>query len=682
MSDPSTMFSVRFIGRLLAVVVLLLCSSVTYIVAQKTKGPDPGPVVKFGAVMRDQFARMPTDSTAEAVVLYDQGDVFFNENDGDIWMHFTHHVRIRINRKSAYKRATIQLPLYRNTLGKQEYVSDFEGASYNLDNGNLTVDQLGKTGHFTEKVSDTYFLEKYALPNVHEGTIIEYRYVVHTPFSVMHSPRTWQFQQDVPVNWSEYRITIPDYFYYKILRTGYLDLTVNERTSTTVDLFPGQNGAPASAYRFAMKDIPAFRDEPYITTDDDYMAKLEFELASYRMRNLQKHDLSVSWLDLERTLLNDSRFGGQIKRTGFLRETAQTLLAQKPDTLGRVTAAYEFVRKAVKWNKEARLFASEDIKKTFENKKGNAADINLMLVALLREMDFNANPVILSTRSHGRISEEHPLIRKFNYVVAQVSVGGKDLLLDATDPYLTPGMLPTYCLNGTGRLIQANHSRFVSLIPSEREADVTSAMLTISDDGEISGTMKQSRGGYSAWQARQQFATDGKTKYLEKMQKKRTMWQIEKADFSGAEWQNSSFDEIYTLTIPEACGRAGNRLYLRPTITEGIGQNPFKEANRIYPVDFAFAKEMTFTATYTLPPGFQVEEMPKPTSMSLPDKGGRFDYQVSVTNNQLQVVSRLLLRKPNYSAGEYASIRELFSRIITKQAEPVVLRRGAVAENK
>lgn len=215
-----------------------------------------------------------------------------------------------------------------------------------------------------------------------------------------YNPRTWQFQQDVPVNWSEYHITIPDYFYYKILRTGYLELTVNERTSTTVDLFPGQDGAPASVYRVTMKDIPAFRDEPYITTDDDYTAKLEFELASYRLRDLQKHDLSVSWPDLERTLLYDSRFGGQIKRASFLRETAQALLSQKPDTLGRVTAAYEFIRKAVKWTKKARVVSSEDIKKTFDNKKGNAADINLMLVALLREMDLEANPVILSTRSH------------------------------------------------------------------------------------------------------------------------------------------------------------------------------------------------------------------------------------------------------------------------------------------
>lgn len=118
-------------------------------------------------------------------------------------------------------------------------------------------------------------------------------------------------------------------------------------------------------------------------------------------------------------------------------------------------------------------------------------------------------------------------------------------------------------------------------------------------------------------------------------------------------------------------------------LTEAHGENPFKEAERLYPVDFGTQIEETFTATYTLPEGFQVEEMPKPVSMVLPDNGGRFLYQLAVTNgNQLQVVSRIILRKTRYLAGEYGPLRELFSRIAAKHAEQVVLKRGTVAEKK
>lgn len=100
-------------------------------------------------------------------------------------------------------------------------------------------------------------------------------------------------------------------------------------------------------------------------------------------------------------------------------------------------------------------------------------------------------------------------------------------------------------------------------MPTERDVDIVVGAFTISDDGEIAGTFKESHSGYSAWNARQQFATDGKTKYLDKAQKRRPNWQIEKADFTGLDPQANLFDEHFTLTIPEACGRAGDRLFLR-----------------------------------------------------------------------------------------------------------------------
>lgn len=668
---------------LLPVVFALIGLSTGY--AQKAKEKDPAPAIKFGQINPDQFVNATTDSTAEAVVLYDYGEVTFDNNNSDLWLVSHYHIRLQIRKKSAYDRATIELITRRGKTGQQEMVSDFEGYTYNLVDGNVSIDQLTKTGHFTERASDQFWIEKYTLPNVREGSIIDYRYTVHTPFNISHNPKTWRFQQNIPVSWSEYRITIPDYFYYKILQNGYIPLTVNTRKTTTVDLLPGQGGVSASAYRFAMSNVPAFRDEAYITTDDDYLAKIEFELASYQLPGVVSAvttNISVGWEAMDKTLLSESEFGGQFKRAAFLRDKAKVLVSQHPDTLSRITAAYDFIRQTIKWNQEAALW-SRNIRKVFDEKKGDAADINLMLIALLREMDIDANPVILSTRSHGRISEVYALLKKFNYVVAHVSVGGKDMLLDATDAYLTPGMLPVHCLNGTGRLVHPTKSRFISLMPAERDIDVHTGLYTLDSDGDVSGTLVLSHGGYSAWRSRKQFSVEGKTKYLEGIQKKRTAWQIEKADFSGADEKSKSFNETYTVTIPEACGRAGDRLYFRPMLTEAHGSIPFKEMDRLYPVDFGVLIDETFSATYTLPKGYQVEEMPKAISMVLPENGGRFLYQVVVNaDNQLQVMSRILLRKTQYLADEYGPLRELFSRIVAKHAEQVVLKRVDIAEKK
>ena len=674
------MFSPLPVQRLVVLVMTYIFLGIATCFAQKPA--NLAPAVKFGSISPTQFAYSLEDTTAEAVVLYDYAEVTFFVNANDIWINSRYHIRKQIRKKSAYNLATVQLSARRGKAGQHELVTDFDGYTYNLVDGNVSIDRLTKSGHFTERVSDQYWLEKYSLPNVREGSIIEYEYTIQTPFSVSHTPRTWYFQQKIPVKWSEYRITIPDYFYYKVLQSGYIAMAVNENKAANVDLFPGHNGTPASAYRFAMKDIPAFHEESYMTTEDDYLAKIEFELARYQGPDLHITDLSVSWETLDKTLLGDADFGGQLKRGGFLSETAKTILAQHPDTLSRITAAYDFVRRTIKWNEEAGLW-SRNIKKVFEDKKGDAADINLLLIALLREMNMDANPVILSTRAHGQINESYPLIRKFNYVVAQVSVAGKDMLLDATNPYLMLGMLPTHCLNGTGRLVHPTKSRFISLQPAERDTETKTAVFTLTDEGEIAGTLQHTHIGYSAWSAREQAATQGKKKYIETIQKKRPAWQIEKTDFIETDQQGRAFTVDYTITIPEACSRAGDRLYLSPMLTEAHTENPFKEAERLYPVDFGVLIEETFIATYTLPKGFEVEEMPKSAIVSLPENGGRFTYQVGVNNeNKLQIVSRIQLRRTRYFAGEYTTVRELFSRIVAKHAEQVVLKRGSIAEKK
>ncbi|MFD2573875.1 transglutaminase domain-containing protein [Spirosoma soli] len=675
------MFSSRYLPRLLTLIVVCVYVSLSSIYAQKKAEPVPTPDIKFGKVTSDHFNNQTTDSTAEAVVLYDFGQVQFSDGNNDFWMEFTHHVRIQIRKKSAYDRATVELGVRRGKAGQNEFVSNFEGCTYNINGGSVAFDKLDKSGHFTERVSEDYSLEKYTLPNVREGSIIEYQYTVRTPFNVSHNPRTWWFQQNIPVNWSEYRITVPDYFFYKIMQGGYLPLTINQHERSSYPLLSAHPEIGSTAYRFAVKDAPAFRDESYITTDDDYLSKIEFELASYQMPGRATTDFSVTWEALDRTLLMNASFGGQYKRAGFLRETAQSLLSRHKDTLGRVKGAYEFVKKHIKWSSESALW-SNNVKKVFDDKKGDAADINLLLIALLREMDIEANPVILSTRSHGRIVEAYALLRKFNYVVAHVSLGGKDVLLDATDPYLQLGMLPTHCLNGSGRLVHANKARFISLAPRERNVEARNATFTLDEEGEVTGTLVHSHGGYSAWSARKQFATDGHTTYLDGVRKKRPSWQIEQAKFEEVD-SIGTFNATYALTIPEACGRAGDRLYLRPMLSEAHGSNPFKEKERLYPVDFGVSIDENFLATYTLPAGFTVEELPKPVSMILPNNTGRFNYQVSVINrNQLQVVSRILLRKTQYFAEEYSALQEFFSQIVAKHAEQVVLKRGTVAEKK
>ncbi len=90
----------------------------------------------------------------------------------------------------------------------------------------------------------------------------------------------------------------------------------------------------------------------------------------------------------------------------------------------------------------------------------------------------------------------------------------------------------------------------------------------------------------------------------------------------------------------------------------------------------------TFTATYTLPTGYIVEELPKPLALGLPNNGGRFTYQVQQKGNQLEVVSRITIRKPIFMAAEYVLLKEFYDKILLKHGEQVVLVKAATLTEK
>ncbi len=623
----------------------------------------------------------PQDTTAEAVVLYDFADLRVQLKGDDLCVVTRYHIRTKIRRKSAYDRATRTIPLRKGYGTRNQTIDDLEGYTYNLVNGAVVVSKLDKSGIFTEKMSDDITVQKFTLPNVREGSVIDYTYTLYTPFSISYNPGTWMFQQHVPVLWSELKAFIPNYTQYKIITSGYLPLAISEHNAVASQPLPGGSVEGAVQYRFVVKDAPAFQPEAHITTESDYISKIDFELAQYSFPYSGTHNLSIGWDALDATLLRESSFGGQFRRAPFLQDVASLIKKQYLDSLSQIQAACAYVSRTVKWDGTYSLMASS-LKKVWDARKGDAGDINLLLTGLLRELEFDANPVILSTRSHGRVEESFALLRKFNYVVAHVSIGGKDLLLDATDPYLQPGMLPRHCLNGTGRLVHFTKGRFISLAPAERDVEVITAKFKLDDDGGLTGTLNQSYGGYKGLDERTAFLRDGQTKYVDALKKRKTVWQIERTAITNADSIMMPFNVSHKLTIPEACQLAGERLYLRPMLTEGHDDNLFKDPKRRYPVDFGAPIDETYMATFTLPNGVTVEELPKNTSIALPNNGGRFTYQISVADNEVKVVSRMSIRKPVYFAEEYPYLREFYDKILAKHAEQIVMKRATIADKK
>jgi hypothetical protein len=284
-----------------------------------------------------------------------------------------------------------------------------------------------------------------------------------------------------------------------------------------------------------MKDVPALNEEPFITTMDDYVSLISLELASvYVPADTYSigagKDLTSTWEKIDNLLLQDEDFGLQFDRGGFLKDNL-TRLGLTPTTTieARAAAVYALVRDAVKYNDYAAIYTSATLRKTFELHQGNAADINLLLIAALRTAGVNANPVLLSTRDHGRLTIEFPMASRFNYVVAHVAIpGGQDLLLDATDPLLPAGMLPERCLNQLGRLVlkEPLKSRWIDLKPSQRRVHFQRVSLTLAPEGSLTGQVHEEFSGYAGVTLRAELEKLGETKYRHEFAGKHTAWTV------------------------------------------------------------------------------------------------------------------------------------------------------------
>ncbi|SES93070.1 DUF3857 domain-containing protein [Hymenobacter actinosclerus] len=643
--------------------------------------------LKFGKLEAREAAALlaqPTPDSAAAEVLCDFGQSRIKGKQDGFELRFERTARLLIRRTEGYDQATVRIVLYHDKEGGREKISQLKGLTYHLTGTQLSKEPLKTEAVFSRKLDEHHDEYAFTLPNVRAGAILEFTYLLTSPF--LFNLQDWRFQQDIPVRWSEYRVSIPAFYSYKELTRSYLPFAVNE---TGVESYQtsyqqsGDTGYGNSAFdsrnltlstkaltrRWVLKEAPAFRPEPYMTTPRDYVSGVDFELERIQFDSTHDPQFQVgSWAQIEAQLLKNTDFGGFLERDSPLKAAAAALVSL-PDVAARAGAVRQLLLGAVVYNEVPTLYASAPPRRVLELRQGNAADLNLLLIALLRQAGLEAQPLLLSTRGHGRIQTELPVLSQFNYVVAHVAVpGGQPLLLDATDARLPAGLLPQNCLNDQGRLLGPKGG-WVSLAPAASHFTYTQAKLTLASTGELSGTIRQEYAGYAAADRRQPVAT-----LRQQWQQAHPDWQLEKADLLPAAADGSVALHLQAR-LPGGGAPAGT-IYLRPLQALGELGNPFRSATRLYPVDFAAPPRLEQTVELTLPGGYTATGLPANIQLALPDNGGRFIFQ-AVPNgpDKLTLVSRLQLNKTRYSAQEYHALREFYAKALAKLAEPIVLQR-------
>ena len=653
------------------------------------KSPPP---VRFGQPDPAYFEakNFVADSGAAAVVLCDYGTARFASPAGEMRVVHERVVRIKILKKAGYDYATVEVPLYHHDEATEK-LSSLRGFTYVRGaDGKISKTKLDEAGVFMEKRTNRVNVQKFTLPGVQVGAVVEYAYTITS--SMLSDYPGWTFQRDIPTRWSEYRLSFPMPYRYKIIYHGYVPLTSKEESTGSVALLLAQHTASGGManfeagtgvsinteqHRLVVRDAPAVRAEPYITTTDDYLTRVSLELAGTQWPNEDYRDLADSWTKKNALLLQHEEFGRALERADFLRDVVRPLVAAHPDPAARAAAVRALVVQAVKYDGSPRLLVGSSLKRTWEQHRGNSADVNLLLVAALRQAGLAAQPLLLSTRSHGYVSQEYPLLDQFNYVLALVEVpGGPDQLLDATEPLLPATALPPRCLNKIGHSVVAGEGRWVNLAPGQQYLHYQEVKMTLDAQGGVSSQAREDFSGYAGLSAREKLAELGEKKFAAELADQHPSWEMPDYKLSGTTDLAQPLSVSYTLRQAADTKEIANELYIKPLATFGEGRNPFQADERSFPVDFGMLRQETTSLTLTLPPGY-VAELPKPAALALPGHGGRYLYSASSpAPGTVQLLSRLTLDKAVYTAQEYHALRELYRQMLAKQAEALVIKKA------
>jgi transglutaminase-like putative cysteine protease len=629
----------------------------------------------FGkALFRDlEMTSYPNDTAAAAVVLQEFGEAYVDSDEMNL--RFEYHVKIKILKPSGLKYGDVELYLHRQE-GKEETVNWFHASSFNLENGKIVESKMEQKP-MRQELSTYTVVQSFPIPNVKVGSVVEYSYHLESPWLNKFHP--WEFQSDIPKVSSEYWATIPAYYRYNVTLRGFLKLTKNEseviRNAFNV---AGLGSADCARMMYAMTDIPAFVEEEYVTARSNYLAAINFELLEVRYPDGRVEKITTEWKDAMNKLWNDPQFGGQVRRgKNILENDVAPVVAGADDPLERARKIYDFVKFQYEWNGTYGKYSESGIRKALDSKKGNIGDINLTLIAALRAADLPANPVILSTRANGFPIEIHPVITDFNYVIASLQIGEKRFLLDATDDFMPFGLIPERCINSKGRLMEDRESQWVSLDVPGNKKWVGIMNLKVLGDGRISGSVSLNYYSYSAVDERRRlYGAENPRPRLSA----RPGGGMESAVLSNIVLENlDALEKPLTVKFDiesEVFDPAGSPSWLlNPFFVSSWKENPFKAAERMYPVEFGIPIDERMIVTIEFPEGHEVKSIPENVGLSLPNNGGRYIFQAKAEGNKVNLSSNFIITKNYYSSEEYHYLKELFARMIQTQATDLVIER-------
>lgn len=626
----------------------------------------------FGQLTKEEinFVTYEKDTMASAIYLYEKGENFFEIRNDYIRLITKYHAKIKILRKEGFEHSTISIPYYHNS-NATEKVEKIQAITHNGNQKRF----LAKDKVFKVDESEGWSTKRFTFPDVRVGSVLEYSYEVESPF--FYNLTGWQFQASIPKVYTEYNAKIPGNWAYNRTLSGELPLDINDakikKDCFEVPSFKGS--ADCEVLKYAMNNVPAFKDdEAFMLSGNNYRSNLKFELSQYHSFKGGTTNYTKTWKAVDKEFKTDRDIGRQLKKKNFFEKNIPDSLFTVAEPLERAKNIFKFVQNHFSWNKKYGLWKNNRVKKAFEEKRGNVAEINITLINLLNSVGLKTDLMLLSTRNHGLPKRNHPVISDFNYIIAKTTINGKEYLLDATDKIMPFGVLPFRCLNYYGRVMDFEKESYWHVI-----APVKDNRHSIR--GEVNFDMKEKIAhgklvdvsiGYESVNQKKKLLALNQEEYLEDIEKQfGPDFYIEDHNVNEKLLNEDKLLQQFQFEIEDIFG--DSEIYFNPFLRKFFDSNPFKAEERNYPIDFGYPRQYGYFLSIAVPEGYHVKNLPEKVALKLPEDSAVLVFDCKHENGRVNVFFQFSINGIQFTSEAYDFVKTMFMKVVDVQKQSLVV---------
>ena len=651
--------------------LLALC-----LLAFSVKAQNAAPTYQlYGKVDKEDLELKACDFETDAIaeVLIDKGDLYYDTQFNQI---LDCHRRIKIFNDNGKDHANIRIPFV--SADRQEYITGLQGETINITDGKVEITKLDKKLVYTQVVDKYNSALVFTMPNVKPGSIIEYKYTVTS--SVFYRVPAWFFQDRIPVRYSEYDTSIPEWLYFQSQAKMRVPFTSDAKSQGNGSYGIGQDATTYTTEieKRTLVDIPSLPDEPFMSSVADNLERVSFQLTSFRPPNGFVQNSSDSWEKVATQLIEDEDFGKQVNR----KLNGEEVITGKAKSLKtddeKIAYVFNEVKNSMKWDGDDQWYTNDGTREAWDKKTGNSTEINLILYHLLNKSGVKAFPMVVSTRDNGKVNPAYTYLKQFNRAVVYIPIDStRYYVLDAAGKYNMYNETPFYLLNSSGFYVDMD-KKTSDMIFLNKVTPVRRSVFIIADikpDGKMEGTAQISSFSYNRINGVTRYKTDGETKYIDYLRDDDNNLKVSSLKMENMDVDTLPLIQNVSFNL-DLAGSDDNYIYFNPNLFTLLHKNPFLNEKRSTDIDFGYLDNLAINGQFKIPAGYKVDALPKNISMTNPDKSITFRRIVGEQDGAVVVRYTINYKKSIYFKEDYADFHEFYKKMYEMLNEQIVLKKG------